>query len=190
MMVEDAKQAEPVSPKARQKHPIPAADLQTRIEAQVREPLAKEFEQSRTVERRQTLIAKLRQSAENSSELPDQQYVLYRLAMEQAVEAGDPQALCEIIDAMDQRFEGVDPLMLKGERLAAAYRARLGVPYRQEIARHCEKLLDQAMEANHYAAAERLVRVALQYYTSNDAAKARQLGEIEKKIKAAQRSGA
>lgn len=189
MIADDADQPEPALPQAVQKHPIPGTDSQAELEAEVRESLAKDFEQARNADGRQALIAKLRQSAETSSESPDQQYVLYRLAMEQAVEAGDPNVLCEIIDAMDQRFEDVDPLMLKGEKLAAAYRARLGVPHRQEIAQRCEKLLEEAMQANYYAAAEKLVRVALQYYTSNDAGKARQLGEIERKIKAAQRSG-
>ena len=98
-------------------------------------------------------------------------------------------AFCRFIDDMDQRFQ-IDALGMKAEAIAKAWRSDESRAYRKALTSRAVQLLDTAVGAKHFTAAEQLVRVA-QYgaRASGDHRLARQLEERSRQIKAALRGG-
>jgi len=115
--------------------------------------------------------------------------VLCRIARDKAVDAGDPECFCRIIDAMGQRYD-VDALGMKAEAVATAWRTHNEAEVRMALARQSLDLLEAAMRANHYEAATEFVRAA-QYGArgAKNFTLVRELEQKERQIKASLRKG-
>jgi hypothetical protein len=106
-----------------------------------------------------------------------------------AVDAGDPESFCRIIDELDRRFL-IDALAMKADAVAAAWRTHNKVETRMALARQSLALLDAAIRAKHYEAAAEFVRPA-QFGArgAKNYALVRELEQKEREINASLRKG-
>ncbi|NQT17790.1 MAG: hypothetical protein HQ582_33860 [Planctomycetes bacterium] len=180
---------EPQKPPVLKRDPIPEAGALTRAEAEIRELFGNDLENARTSEEKKSLADKLLAVAIQTDDDPAAVYVLCRIARDKAVDAGDPECFCRIIDAMGQRYD-VDALGMKAEAVATAWRTHNEAEVRMALARQSLDLLEAAMRANHYEAATEFVRAA-QYGArgAKNFTLVRELEQKERQIKASLRKG-
>jgi len=101
--------------------------------------------------------------------------------------ASVPDAFCRAIDEMDRRYQ-IDALGMKAEAVTEAWRSHDAASCRAALAERSLTLLDAAMTAKHYAAAEQFVRVAQHgARASKNHALLRELEDRARQIRASQR---
>jgi hypothetical protein len=180
---------EAAQPPEAEKLPVPDHDAQTQAEEEIRELFGQEIDSARSAEDKLSLANRLLDIAVQTDDDPAARYVLLRMARDLAVAAGDPGCFCRSIDEMDRHYQ-VDALAMKAEAITKAWGSQQSRPYRKALADESRKLLDAAMTAKHYAAAEQLVRVAQSAArAAKDYRLMRELDERERTIKAALRAG-
>jgi hypothetical protein len=173
----------PGSAKAREEN------LQAKAEEEIRESFGEELRAARTTAAR-TNVAKGLFDAAGKSDDPAARYVMLRLARDVAVTEGDPVAFCSLIDEI-ARYYAIDAMAMKAEAISKAWSSTSTARYRKPLGQHAVKLLEEAMKAQQYAAAEQFVRVALAAARlARDSRSAQELQRISQQIKTALKSGA
>jgi len=169
--------------------PVPKADALTRAEAQIRDLFNDDLDGAKTAEEKKAVADRLFDVAVQTDDDPAAVYALCRIARDMAVDAGDPQSFCRIIDELDRRYL-VDALAMKAEAVATAWRSHNEADVRTALARQSLELLGPAMAAKHYTAAAEFVRAA-QFGArgAKDYALVRELEQKEREIKASMRKG-
>lgn len=142
-----------------EKHPVPEEGLQIKAEEQLRERFGDELRVARTTVARTALAKGLLDVAKKSDD-PAARYVALRLARDVAVAEGDPVAFCSLIEEMDRHYT-IDAMAMKADAISKAWSATDAARYRKSLVQRTMKLLDEAMKTRQFAAADRLVRVAL-----------------------------
>jgi hypothetical protein len=104
------------------------------------------------------LAAKLTQEAADTKDDPAARFVLLREASELAARAGDATVTLQTVDELAREFD-IDVLALKAERLAAVIPAATPTA-NLAAAEACLTLLDEALAADDYEQALRLVSLA------------------------------
>ena len=142
------------------KLPVPDAASLATAELQVREIFKGEFAGARNKDGKVALAKKMYSAAEEAKDDPAARYFMYRVACDTAVELGDPESFFWAIGRMDHFYQ-VDAMAMKAELLAKAWREQTESDQRRAVYEYSKRLLDEAMRAGHYKAADRVVRVAI-----------------------------
>jgi hypothetical protein len=168
--------------------PLPDAGTLGPAEKLVQELFQDDLEAARTPESKRALSRRLLDVARDTNDDPAACYVLCRIARDLAVEVGDPDAFCPVIDELDRRFE-VDGLAMKAEAFNESWRSPTAAPYRPALAEQSLGLLSSAIQAKQYEAAQQFLRVA-QYgaRATKNYQLLRQLDEQARQINASLRS--
>jgi hypothetical protein len=105
------------------------------------------------------LAAKLRQLARDTKDDPAARFVLLREAQNLAAQAADPDTALKAIDELASAYR-IDALEMKTTALETAVRsATTETPHRHLVATALA-LVEQAVGADHYPTAARLLRLA------------------------------
>ncbi len=178
---------QPPAPANRSAPPDRAA--QAPAEAAIRKRFEAEYTQAGTVEGKKVLGKTLYQAAANTGDDPLSRYVLYRIVHDLAVEVGDPMVLCEVIDEM-ARYYQIDAMGMKAAGLNRSWDSSMALANRPAIAARAKLLLGDALRAKQYAAAEDLIRLALNAArAARDYPAIRDLEERQRVIRAERRAG-
>lgn len=179
----------PTEPPPVERAPVPEAGALAPAEQLVEELFEDDLKGARTAEAKRALSQRLFDVARQTDDDPAACYVLCRIARDLAVEVGDPDSFCPVIDELDRRYQ-VDGLAMKAEAFAEAWRSPSAAPYRPALARQSLDLLQAAIEAKRYAAAEQFLRVAQSgARAAKDYQLIRELEEQARQIKASLRGG-
>jgi len=167
---------------------VPDENARSRAEAQVRDVFRNDFSRARSIADKKLLARKLFDAAGQTADNPAARYAMYRLARDLAVEVGDPDSICRVVDEMSRHYR-IDALGMKAEGVATAWRSAQDVTYRLALVRHALELLDAAEGAKNYAAADRVVGVAISgARAAKDYRLVRQLEDRARQIKASLRT--
>ena len=108
------------APVANQKKlPVPAEDQQQKAEAKIKDIYKNEFAAAKSTDGRLDLASKLCEAGVNMSDDATAKFVLWRLAVHEAAEAGSLAKATEVIDKIGQAYE-VDAAALKADAVNAA----------------------------------------------------------------------
>jgi WD40 repeat protein len=144
-------------PKARPA--IPDKKAQSKAENLVLDIFKEELDKAKTPEAQTKLALYLQQQGDESNDDPAARYVLYRYTRDLAIKAGDPKLTLGAIDKMAANFD-VSALDLKAEALGKLVP---NVPTKdpsKDLTDLALDLINEAMEADNYAAALELGKVA------------------------------
>jgi hypothetical protein len=182
-------EAPPVAAGSVDRAPVPESSAQAQAEALVRELFQDDLDRAKTAEAKKALSEKLFEVARETNDDPAACYVVLTMARDLAVAVGDPGSFCPIIDELARRYE-VDALAMKAEAFAEAWRSPAAAAHRSALGRQSCDLLEAAIEAGQYTAAEQLLRVAQSgARAAKDYARLRELEELARQISAAPRPG-
>jgi curved DNA-binding protein CbpA len=177
-------------PPSRPKKPLPNAAALAQAAGQVRDQLKGDFERADTPPKKKDLARRLAEMADKSGGDPARQFACLDLARGLAAQGGDPEIINRVIDAVDRDYP-IDALRWKAEALATAWRVEESAPYRLAIFRQSQQLLDVALKARNYPAADQLIRVVQAgARAAKDYRLLRELDEQVKEIKASLKNGA
>lgn len=176
-----------VAPPPKRKLPVPDQAAVTARDKEAREVFASELVAARDPEAKKQLARELFETGVETED-PTERYVLWRLSLEKATEVGDPDAAYFIIDEIDKHYQ-IDALGMKSQALLAAWESNSSKPYKMVIFQAARQLIDTAMQAENYPAAEQAVRVAMfGARMTKDFRLQRELEERSKQIEAAQQT--
>lgn len=149
----------PEGPSQPGKLPVPDVQTQLKADDRVRSMFEADFRDARDAEGKAALVRKLLDTAAKTGNDPVAQFVMLRIAREVAVEVGDPQLIARVIDRTAEGYL-VDALDLKAEAIAVAWRSEDAVAHRPALYEQSLSVLESAMAAEHYTAADRVMSVA------------------------------
>jgi len=142
------------APTAKRVEPPEAQEI-GRLKKEIRDGMAADFTGAKDRVARVSLTKKVFETAEKTDNDPARRYALYDLARTMAVALGDPDMIGPIVEAMGYYYQ-VDPLSLKAESLAAAWRTRDAAAPRDTLFKAALDTFTEAVEAKQYDTAERL----------------------------------
>lgn len=176
-------------PQAIERMPVPEADAIARAEQEIRGLFKDDFQKAHTLEDKKALADKLSGVAGQVDDDPPARYALLLIGRDLAVEAGEPDAFCRIIDEMDRHYT-IDALAMKAEAVTSVWQSGRSRSDRKALTDRSVQLLDAAIQAEHFVAAERFIRVAQSgARATNDHRLRRQLEERSRQIKASLQGG-
>ena len=144
----------------KQRLPAPSDAEQEEAMKLARELYKDEYAKTKTAEERQALAKKILEKAEESGNDAAGAFVLFRLARDMAVQAGDGQAAFEAIEAMAERYV-VDAVEMKSDVLTGfAKKARTPADH-ASLAEHLLNVIDDAVAEDKLAQAGELGKLAL-----------------------------
>lgn len=141
------------------RRPVPGVAALADAKSQIHEVLAEEFAAARDKPAKTALAKKMYDLAEQTRDDPALRYALYQAACNLAIELGDPESFFWAIDRMDAHFQ-IDAIGMKAEGLAKAWREQTEREPREAIYAYSLRLVDEAMKAKSFRAADRVVRIA------------------------------
>ncbi|MHC4399511.1 MAG: hypothetical protein ACYTG0_07520 [Planctomycetota bacterium] len=144
-------------PETAEKLPVPDEAVQKRVEGEIREVFAAEYDQATQPAGKLALASKLLSQADDTEEDPAARYVLLSQARRLAVEVGATEIALDAVDRLAEQFD-VDPWALRTEavsRLTGAIRTR---PGRLELASRVYDLINPALADDRYNEADKLAK--------------------------------
>jgi hypothetical protein len=164
---------------------VPDAQARAKSEREIRELFRDEFRGARLPANKSALCNKLIGLAAETTGDPAGRFVLCELARDLAVEAGDAPGIIAAIEEMGRHY-GIDKLASKADAISQAWRSAATGPQRAALYQHAQNVLQATLDAEHYAAADVIVRTALSGARSmRDFARVRELEATEREIRAA-----
>jgi hypothetical protein len=164
---------------------VPDAEARAKSEREIRELFQDELRRARLPADKAVLANRLIGLAAETEGDSAARFVLCSLARDLAVEAGDVAGVIAAVDEMGRHY-GIDELASKADAISRAWRSEAAGPQRASLYQHALNVLQAAMNAKHYAAADAIVRTALLGARSmRDHARLRELEATERKIRAA-----
>jgi hypothetical protein len=146
-------------PTAAGKPNIPSGSELAALETEVKDRYKAEYSQNDPAAR-QALASQLLWEANNKMTIPAKRYVCLREARDLAAKAGDLDVAMRAVDQIGENFASVNSSEMKVELLEAAARPG-GVPIdHRDGAGIALAACEDAVEADEYGAAERLIQVA------------------------------
>jgi hypothetical protein len=165
-----------------EKSPVPSADAQSQATKTIKEVFGEEWAAAKTPPQRQALAKRLIDKGAESRDDKTSQFVLYRLAKDVAVLAGDLDTAIQAIDLLDANFQ-IKPLTYQTDMLAKIALA-MNTPEQHKVL--TQKIIDVttlAMSSADYPTAKRLGELGVrQARLSRDHASLTQATEIQRKV--------
>ncbi len=142
------------------KHPVPSEAEQTKAAEEIRQLLKEEFAAAEKTGAAKALSQKLLQSAQQTTDQPAAQYLLFQMAAEWAARAADASLLDQALSGLTQRFQVERRPLLIGvlEKAAAAPGEENLLPARLEL---IQETVEELLAEDEYLAADRLAKAAL-----------------------------
>ena len=125
------------------KMPAPEKPQRTEVLRRLKEEYGKEWADAKTLEKKRSLARKLAGDADDLENDAVGRFLLYKLAFDVAMQAGDYRTAAQAIDKQADSYD-VDALQLKAEAIQAMAKKAQSAPEHKSVARAALTLLDQA----------------------------------------------
>ncbi len=138
---------------------VPGDEQRARAEQQVRSVFGNSLQQLNTAEEKRSWASRLLQMASSTDDDPAAAYVLYQMACKLAVEAADLNLSMQAADELGEKYQ-LDPFLLKADILEQAWESVSARSGRALVGSRAAALIDGAVAAGSFQAADRLIRLA------------------------------
>jgi WD40 repeat protein len=138
---------------------LPSAEEQAKAERNIKAVFKSDFSKAKSTSDKSELAQKLLQLAVEEKEDAISRFVLFRLAMELAAQAGNQKTAYEAIDEMAVHYD-VEPLSLKKDVLTAVAKTQSVATPAKDLTLAILKSVDEAIAAERFEMAVSLAKLA------------------------------